>query len=72
MYCQSCYSELNPAEHHCPHCGRRFDPTNPDTFLSRAFPSSTTVLGQIIGTTIVGILFAFVVAFFQAARASGH
>ena len=72
MYCRRCYAALAGCESRCGNCGRRFDPDKPQTFLNRPFPRPGMIITQIIGTTIVGIIFAYVVAFFQMARTSGH
>ena len=74
MYCKKCYTHLAhaPDSAHCPKCGRTFNATDPKTFLPRPFPSTRKILIHLLATTIVGILAAFVVAFFQMVGASGH
>ena len=73
MFCRKCYTELNEAaDGKCPKCALAFDSTNPKTFLNRPFPPAAMIILQIILTTILGILCAFVVTVFQAVRSSGH
>lgn len=73
MYCLRCYAELrDSAERTCWRCGLVFDPQTPQTFLTRPFPRRGRLIRQIIITTLLGFGAAFVVAMFQAARASGH
>lgn len=73
MYCRTCYADLRQSSFNkCYQCGRRFDPGNPKTFLLRPFPGRWKIAWQIIGTTILGIAAAFVVALHQAAQWSGH
>lgn len=73
MFCRKCYAELREAVgNKCPKCSRVFDPANPRTFLLRPFPSPGMIAFQIVATTVVGILCAYVVAFHQMVRSSGH
>ncbi len=76
MYCRRCYGPLTPDGEQCPHCGRKFDPALPKTFLRRPFPRWRWVIVQIIGTTAVGVGVAWVVAMHQmsnqAMQWSGH
>jgi hypothetical protein len=73
MYCRRCYAPLTPAdEPSCPRCRREFDPEDASTFLHRPFPTRSKVLLQIIGTTVVGVAAAFLVALHQMTRNSGH
>jgi hypothetical protein len=73
MYCRKCYADLAHAiDGRCPKCGRGFDPGKPGTYAARPFPSPAKVVGQIVGTTLLAIAAALVVAFHQAARTSGH
>ncbi len=73
MYCQKCYTNLESAvdTYRCPKCARTFDPQKAN-LSARPFPPVWEVLLLVIGTTIVGLLGAGVVAFFQSAAASGH
>ena len=73
MFCRKCYTDLRDAgDGKCPMCGKLFDSANRKSFLPRPFPTAGMIVVQIIATTIVGVLFAFVVATFQAVRSSGH
>ena len=74
MYCQKCYTNLAFTADFCicPKCRRPFDPANPRTFLARPFPKTKKIIMQIVFTTVIAALVAFVVAFFQLAGASGH
>lgn len=73
MYCQRCYEDLHEvSDRRCPRCGLGFDRDDPKTFLPRPFPRLVTILWQILCTTILGVIVAFVVATFQAAQLSGH
>ena len=73
VYCKRCYASLTAADApRCPNCNRLFDPAKPKTFLQRPFPSKGQVMLQILGTTIVGIAAAYLVALHQAVRHSGH
>lgn len=73
MFCRKCYADLKAGvEGECPVCGRRFDSADPRTYLTKPFPPASAIVGQVIGTTLVGIVVAFVVAFHQMARTSGH
>ena len=74
MYCIKCYGKLDAAmeSQRCPWCDTAFNPADSRTYLSRPFPGKWKVIRYIVLTTIVSIMGAFVVAFFQAAGASGH
>ena len=73
MYCRNCYADLTgAAEPLCPKCGSTFDPDDPGSTLRRPFPSRGRIVGHVIATTVFGVLAAFVVAFHQLARSSGH
>jgi hypothetical protein len=73
MYCRRCYAPVSPDDApKCRKCGREFDPEDAKTFLRRPFPSGLRIARQIIFTTMVGVLAAFVVASHQMARTSGH
>lgn len=73
MFCRKCYFDLEEIDGgKCPNCNCTFDVSNPKTFLSRPFPTSMMIITQIILTTILGILCAFIVTVFQAVRSSGH
>jgi hypothetical protein len=73
MYCRSCYQDLSQAaEAKCPACGVAFDPDNERTYLTRPFPRPLQILVHVIATTAVAAGVAFVVAFHQLARTSGH
>ena len=74
MYCQRCYADLRSAtEKRCPACGLGFDPANPKTYLARPLPPRRRIVRHIIATTVLGIVFAWVVAMFQSANIpSGH
>lgn len=74
MYCIRCYTRLenDPAVTRCPRCGYAFDPANATTFLPHPFPRRQSVIVHLVVTTIVSVLVAFAVAFFQMAFASGH
>jgi hypothetical protein len=73
MYCRKCYADLsNATEGRCPRCGRGFDPANPRTYAARPFPTAAKVFAQVIGTTALAVVAAYVVAFQQLARSSGH
>ena len=73
MFCKNCYGPLaDVSEAKCPKCGRVFNPLDPRTYLLRPFPSAGQVVGHVLITTVVGVSVAFVVAFFQMTRTSGH
>jgi hypothetical protein len=73
MYCRKCYADLRGVTlRTCPKCLMPFDPGNPSTFLSKPFPTKKRIVLHLVLTTIVGVAAAFVVAFHQAARHSGH
>jgi predicted amidophosphoribosyltransferase len=73
MYCRQCYTDLtDAADRRCPKCGRPFDPADPRTTLARPFPSPWRIVVQVIGTTALAVAVAYVVAWHQLARTSGH
>ena len=74
MYCRKCYTPLDPAADPpvCPRCGKPFDPAVRKTYLIRPFPGPAKVFGHIVLTTIIATVVAFLVAFQQLARSSGH
>ena len=74
MYCKRCYADLTLAtETWCRSCGRLFNPNDSSSFLTKPFPRRRKIIFQIIFTTILGILVAFVVAMFQQPLIpSGH
>jgi len=73
MYCRKCFADLSQATGpQCPQCGVPFDPANARTFFKRPFPGKSAIIVQIVGTTVVAVVCAFVVAFFQLTRSSGH
>jgi hypothetical protein len=73
MFCRKCYADLKAGfEGECPVCGQSFDPADPRTYLGKPFPPPSRVVWHVISTTLVGIGVAFVVAFHQMARTSGH
>ena len=74
MYCRKCYAKLDEAAEfpRCLRCAYAFNPADPKTYLTRPFPGTWRIIGYIVATTIVSILGAFVVAFFEMAGASGH
>ncbi len=80
MYCRKCYTNVQNADATCcPKCRRAFDPQNPKTFLRHPFPDRSQILFRILATTLLGILFAFLVSWFQlvvnsafAQFSSGH
>ena len=75
MYCRKCYGKLDgnsAAVRLCPHCGRPFDPANPRTYLARPFPDARKAIGYVVVTSIISLVFAYIVACFQMAGASGH
>ncbi|HUB25348.1 MAG TPA: hypothetical protein VL992_07950 [Tepidisphaeraceae bacterium] len=74
MYCRKCFARLdeNAELGKCPTCGKRFDPDRPGTYLSRPFPDAGKAIRYLIITSIISLVFAFIVATFQMAGASGH
>jgi hypothetical protein len=74
MYCKKCYTNLEHAieANRCPKCNRAFKSDSPKTYYSRPFPSHRRIVLNVVLTTGFGVLAAFVVAFHQAAGASGH
>ena len=74
VYCKKCYGKLEPADgfNRCQQCGRTFNPANNLSYLRRPFPSKMRIFSQIMWTTFLGFIVAFVVAMFQTAGASGH
>jgi len=74
FYCKKCYATLDPSDgfNRCQQCGRAFHPANDLSFLRRPFPSKLRIVVQIVGTTAVGFVVAYVVAMFQMAALSGH
>jgi hypothetical protein len=73
MFCKRCYVDLRAVtKSTCPACKRAFDPTNPKTYLRRPFPPALRIAAHVIATTLVALGCAYVVAFFQMARTSGH
>ncbi len=73
MYCRRCYAPLAVADApRCRNCGREFDEQNANTFLRQPFPGREKIIVHIACTTILGIVAAFMVAFQQMARTSGH
>ena len=74
MFCRKCYTELDGAveSRRCPKCRREFDPSDRGSYLLRPFPDTKKIIIQIIGTTIVGFIVAWIVSFFQIAGSSGH
>lgn len=73
MYCKKCYTFLDPTDGpKCRKCGRPFTPDNPRSYLEKPFPPKSRIVLHLILTTIFSILAAYVVAFHQLARTSGH
>lgn len=74
MYCRKCYGELGEAAEskRCPKCNRRFDPANPRTYLVCPFPDVRKIIFQVIATTVIGFVAAYMVAFLQMIYMSGH
>ena len=72
MFCRRCYARLDASEFVCRRCGRRFDPLDERRYLKRAFPGVGGIVGYVVLTTVVSLVVAFVVSFFQLAAASGH
>jgi predicted amidophosphoribosyltransferase len=72
MYCRRCYAKLFQNATVCWKCGRKFDPSAPDTYLSRPFPGEWRILKHIVYTTAIGLAVAFIVSMHQLAAASGH
>ena len=74
MFCRKCYSPLDPAaqNHRCPKCDRSFDPANPGTTLARPFPDRWGIVRYILATSVISIVFAWIIACFQMVGASGH
>jgi hypothetical protein len=72
MYCRKCYQRLDPQiDSTCPKCKTAFGPNNPRTYLNRPFPPISRIVQQLFRTTLVVILVALAVSFFQAVFASG-
>lgn len=71
-YCRKCYANLEGATDTCPDCETRFNPEDPKTHLPRPFPTRSQVFGHLVGTTLVAVAAAFVVALHQISRTSGH
>ena len=73
MFCRNCYQDLSRGtEPKCPACGRGFDAANERTYLARPFPTPLRMVVHVLLTTAVAAGVAFVVAFHQLARTSGH
>jgi hypothetical protein len=73
VFCKNCYTQLAEVPgSKCPRCGRAFNPLDPRTYFRRPFPSAAQVIAHVLATTLVGAGVAFVVAFFQLTRTSGH
>jgi hypothetical protein len=72
MYCKHCYAKLPQENNRCEWCGYLFDPEKPKTYLKRPFPNRSMIVGQIFGTTIVGVIVACAVAYFQLNASPGH
>ena len=67
MFCSKCYADLTRSDDaHCPRCGRRFEASDPATWLRRPFPPPPRVVGHTVLTlflaTIVSVGVAFVLA----------
>jgi hypothetical protein len=74
MYCRKCYTKLDPDEQfpRCSKCDASYNPGDPSTYLPRPFPGKRRIIWYIIQTSIISLVAAFVVSFFQMANASGH
>jgi hypothetical protein len=73
MFCRNCYRDLSHApESKCPACGRGFDAADERTYLARPFPGPLRIVVHVLLTTAITAGVAFVVAFHQLARTSGH
>jgi hypothetical protein len=73
MYCKQCYEDLSAAPgQKCPKCGRAFKAYDPRTYLKRPFPGPGRIALHVVLTTAFAGAAAFVVAFHQMARTSGH
>ena len=73
MYCRECFTDLRGVtDVKCPQCGKSFDPAKPRTYFAQPFPSKGAIVLQVVATTVVAVVFAFVIAFFQLTRSSGH
>lgn len=54
MRCKACGYDLRSLpEHRCPECGRRFDPDNPRTFLTKPVSGRGPLVRAIIGVILV-------------------
>lgn len=74
MFCKKCYARLDGDElaSRCPRCHRAYDKSDPRTYLPRPFPSRGKIVAHVAITSIICILAAFVVSFFQMVGTSGH
>jgi len=77
MYCQKCYTKLDPTTEfpRCPRCGRGFDPADPGSYLTVPLPGKWRIILYVVVSTIISIAAAFFVALFQLripGGAGGH
>src|SRR4051812_21517717 len=56
----------------CRWCFRKYEPTDPTTYLATLAVTRRQIAAKIILTTVIGIAAAYVVAFHQMAATSGH
>ncbi len=71
MFCRRCYAELPSSlvGGTCPACGANYAERSS---LRRPFPPVGNIVATLVGTTLVGLVAAAVVAIFQSAPFDGH
>lgn len=63
MFCRRCYANLDQAiDFRCLRCDRKFDPTDPSSYLAQPFPSRSKMIVHTLLTLLLSTIVSAVVA----------